>query len=145
MIKPASIGILLTLALASGMAIDPSAAQTKTARHGGTLIFGMGSDANFTNRNTSAGNPDGLIGCMIYQGLTNVDRDGKIYPLLAKSWTISEDSKTYTFELNKADFSDGKPFTSEDVKYTLLEVSAKYSNVFASVGRMIEAIDTPAP
>jgi len=40
-------------------------------------------------------------------------------PLLAESWTISPDKKLFTFKLNKAArFSDGKPVTSADVKFT---------------------------
>lgn len=40
-------------------------------------------------------------------------------PLLAESWTISPDKKIFTFKLNKAaKFSDGKPLTAQDVKFT---------------------------
>lgn len=40
-------------------------------------------------------------------------------PRLAEAWEISKDKKTFTFKLNKAaKFSDGKPVTSKDVKFT---------------------------
>lgn len=40
-------------------------------------------------------------------------------PLLAESWEISSDGKTYTFHLRHGVlFHNGQPFTSEDVKYT---------------------------
>lgn len=40
-------------------------------------------------------------------------------PGLAKSWEISGDKTTYTFKLDeRARFSDGKPVTAEDVKFT---------------------------
>jgi peptide/nickel transport system substrate-binding protein len=43
----------------------------------------------------------------------------KIHPLLAKSWTISPDGKTYTFELrDDVTFCSGKKMTSEDVVYS---------------------------
>ena len=35
----------------------------------------------------------------IYEGLTKVNGDGSVTPLLASSWTISPDVKTYTFKL----------------------------------------------
>jgi peptide/nickel transport system substrate-binding protein len=41
-------------------------------------------------------------------------------PALATSWEISRDRKTITFHLRKGvHFSDGTPFTSEDVAYTV--------------------------
>jgi peptide/nickel transport system substrate-binding protein len=58
---------------------------------------------------------------------------------------ISPDGRVYTFDLVKTNWQDGKPFTSDDVKYTLTEVSSKYSAIFAGSARAIEAIDTPAP
>ncbi len=40
-------------------------------------------------------------------------------PLLAEKWEASKDNKSYTFFLNKqATFSDGKPVTAEDVKFS---------------------------
>src|SRR4028119_1350622 len=35
----------------------------------------------------------------IYEGLTAVDKDLKIVPGLAESWTVSPDGKTYSFKL----------------------------------------------
>ena len=44
-------------------------------------------------------------------------------PALASSWTISRDRRTITFHLRKGIyFSDGTPFTSEDVAYTLRQL-----------------------
>lgn len=49
---------------------------------------------------------------MVYEGLTAFDGE-KIVPLLAKSWEISEDEKTYTFFLrDDVKFSDGTPFNA---------------------------------
>ncbi len=52
--------------------------------------------------------------------LVALDFDMKsIKPLLAKSWTVSPDGKTYTFELrDDVKFCSGKKMTSEDVVYT---------------------------
>jgi peptide/nickel transport system substrate-binding protein len=50
----------------------------------------------------------------------DVNDPSKLYGDLAKSWTIAEDGKTYTFEL-KPDmkFSSGNPITAEDVAFSL--------------------------
>ena len=43
--------------------------------------------------------------------------DGKFYPDLAKSWTISQDGLTYTFQLRQdVKFSDGTPFDAAAAK-----------------------------
>ncbi len=43
----------------------------------------------------------------------------ELVPLLAEDWKVSKDKKTFTIKLNpKATFSDGKPLTAEDVKFT---------------------------
>lgn len=53
---------------------------------------------------------------MVYESLVENTEDG-IKPLLAESWEISEDGKTYTFKLRKdVKFHDGEPFNAEAVK-----------------------------
>jgi peptide/nickel transport system substrate-binding protein len=135
-------GILLAL-YASVFIASPSSAQQP--KRGGNLIFALSADPDHLNRDLSSDGNNGLVSCIIYQGLTRVGGDGAIKPELAKSWTISPDGLTYTFQLNQANWEDGKPFTSEDVKFTLLEVSSKYSAVFSQGGAAIASIETPAP
>src|SRR4029450_9421305 len=49
-----------------------------------------------------------------------------IHPLLARSWTISEDGKTYTFKLrDDVTFCSGKKFTAADVVYSVKRVVDK--------------------
>jgi len=44
----------------------------------------------------------------------------KLEPELARSWTVSKDGRTITFILRSSIFfSDGTPFTAQDVKYTM--------------------------
>jgi peptide/nickel transport system substrate-binding protein len=61
----------------------------------------------------------------LYEGLTTVDTTGKILPLIAEKWDISEDSKKYTFHLAKGiTFTDGKPVTAKDIVYSLQRLIA---------------------
>lgn len=56
----------------------------------------------------------------IFEGLTKIDKDGAVQPLLAKSWDISPDGLTYTFHLQSGvKFHDGSAFSAADVKYSL--------------------------
>jgi peptide/nickel transport system substrate-binding protein len=57
---------------------------------------------------------------MIQDTLVALDWDGRTaIPYLAKSWTISEDGRTYTFKLrDDVTFCSGKKFTAADVVYS---------------------------
>lgn len=126
----------------TGLAFAQAAA---VPQRGGTAIFTLSQDPTTVNPDVSTNPPDRQVGCIVYQGLVQLSPDYKVLPLLARAWDVSAEGLTYTFELNHAHWHDGQPFTSDDVKYTLLEVAAKYSSVFAPAGRAIESIDTPAP
>jgi peptide/nickel transport system substrate-binding protein len=57
-----------------------------------------------------------------YNGLLQFDplENTKIVGDLAKSWKFSGDGRTITFKLHEGvKWHDGKPFTAEDVIYTL--------------------------
>lgn len=71
-------------------------------------------------------------------------------PALATFWTISRDRRTITFHLRKgAHFSDGTPFSSEDVAYTMRllmdpETHSPTGDAFRS-GEGAVQVQTPAP
>lgn len=65
---------------------------------------------NFTNR---------ALFPLLYQGLFSLDRSYNAVPILCKSYTVSEDMRTYTFYLEYATFSNGSPVTAEDVVASL--------------------------
>lgn len=53
---------------------------------------------------------------MVYDGLVVYGENGEIQPMLAESWEISEDGKTYTFQLRQGvKFSDGSDFNAQNV------------------------------
>ncbi|MEI0747344.1 peptide ABC transporter substrate-binding protein [Brachyspira pulli] len=55
----------------------------------------------------------------IFEGLVTKDKDGKIIPAVAKSWSISSDGLVYTFNLrDNAYWSDGKGITANDFVYS---------------------------
>ena len=63
--------------------------------------------------------PSHLVAGNIYEGLMRYDADLTPRPLLATSWTKSDDGLTYTFKLKEnVTWHDGKPFTADDVVFS---------------------------
>lgn len=55
----------------------------------------------------------------IYEGLVGWSPDNKPVGLLAESWELSQDGKTYTFKLrDNAKFHNGRQVTADDVKWS---------------------------
>lgn len=106
-------GIVKGLAVAA-IACAASAAQGQTLRMMKSL------DAPHYDGQRTTWSPSSDIVNMIQDTLVALDWDGKtVIPYLAKSWTISEDGKTYTFKLrDDVQFCSGKKFTSADVVYS---------------------------
>lgn len=67
-----------------------------------------------------------IISGTVYEGLTAVDKDLRVVPGLAESWTISPDAKTVTFRLRAGvTFHNGQPFEAADVVATFRRVQAQ--------------------
>ncbi|MDB5730447.1 MAG: transporter substrate-binding protein, partial [Variovorax sp.] len=55
----------------------------------------------------------------IFETLTKINADGSVAPLLAESWEVSPDLKTYTFKLRRGvKFQNGEPFNAQTVKFS---------------------------
>ena len=64
----------------------------------------------------------------IFEGLTKINEDFSVTPLLAERWDFSPDLKTLTFTLKpNVKFQDGEPFSSKDVKFSFERFGAKDS------------------
>lgn len=83
----------------------------------------------------------------LYEGLVRIDRNGKVQPLLAKSWEISPDGLTYTFRLQEGvKFHDGSTFDSADVKFAFDRArDPKSTNAQKQIFAPIDSIETPDP
>ncbi|MCO5731767.1 ABC transporter substrate-binding protein [Rhizobium sp. SSA_523] len=83
----------------------------------------------------------------IFEGLTTIDRDGKIQPQLAESWTISPDGLTYTFKLRQGvKFHDGEAFDSAVAKFAIDRARGADSvNPQKRYFTSIETVETPDP
>jgi peptide/nickel transport system substrate-binding protein len=85
-----------------------------------------GSPAGLDPHIITAFNSFAIVNGTIYEGLTAIDKDLRIAPALAQSWTVSPDGKTYTFKLVAgATFHDGSAMTADDVVSSLNRVVSK--------------------
>ena len=85
-----------------------------------TLRMMKSLDAPHYDGQRTTWSPSSDIVNMIQDTLVAMDWDGKTaIPYLAKSWTVSDDGKLYTFKLrDDVTFCSGKKFTADDVVYS---------------------------
>lgn len=83
---------------------------------------------------------------LLYDPLFILDKSNKPIPWLVKEFTVSEDGKQYKMILHdQILWQDGKPLTSEDVKFTY-EYLLKYKKSrFTTPAALVKTIQTPDP
>ena len=65
----------------------------------------------------------------LLETLTKIAPDGQVRPLLAESWTVGDDQKTYTFKLRRGlKFHNGEPFNAAAVKFSFERAAAEASS-----------------
>ncbi len=82
----------------------------------------------------------------ILEGLTKINVDGSVTPLLAERWTMDADGKAFTFHLRKGvKFQDGSDFDASAVKFSFERAKGEKSTNKAkgAVFNNISHISTP--
>jgi peptide/nickel transport system substrate-binding protein len=106
----------LALAALTVAAAAPTLAQTR----GGTLSAIVQPEPPMLISAMNSQAPTQYVAGKIYQGLLTYGPNLKPQPELARSWKISPDGLTYTFELQSGvKWHDGKPFTAADAEFTI--------------------------
>ncbi len=115
---------LLIAALASGVCSREPGRETASGSgsivRGGEVVASLRSEPGNYNRYFEASAAADLIALLTQGRLVRVNRtNDTLEPALAESWTTS-DGLTYTVKLRpNVRFSDGQPFTSSDVVFSL--------------------------
>ncbi|WIT13662.1 ABC transporter substrate-binding protein [Paucibacter sediminis] len=83
----------------------------------------------------------------VFETLTKIGADGRVSPLLASSWEVSPDLKTYTFRLRPGlRFHNGEPCDAAAVKFSFERAAGeKSANKDKRVFANIALLATPAP
>ena len=77
-----------------------------------------------------------------YDTLFEYNTDGEVVGVLAEDWSMSEDGKTYTFQIKQGvKFSDGSDLTAEDVAKSILAVPVNLGQYNGSYGRLSTIIE----
>jgi peptide/nickel transport system substrate-binding protein len=102
-----------------------------TPKNGGHVVEGSIADLKTMNPVLVSDTIGALISSMLYDSLYMDDDKGSPQPLLARALPgISSDGRTYTVSLVDAAWTDGKPITADDVKFTYdLMFDPKYETV----------------
>lgn len=132
--------------LSASILFAGTALAAETPRRGGTMVLAATSDPVTLNPALSTTVNVSYVAALVFNTLVRHDFNLSPIPDLARSWTVSEDGLTITFDLERnVTWHDGKPFTSADVKYTFEEVLIKYHPLGKTAFASVTAIETPNP
>jgi peptide/nickel transport system substrate-binding protein len=119
-------GILLVLALLTAFTTIHSINSLFLAeipKNGGSFTEGLVGTARYINPTLAFSDTDRDLSSLIYSGLLKAKPDGTFIPDLASDYTISDDGKTYTFNIREdAVFHDGTKVTADDVIFTIQKI-----------------------
>lgn len=144
----AALAVFALVAACNAGAGDPEQGEASPGPDGGsdadsTIRIGLFAEPASLDFSASDGAaiPQALLS-NVYETLVTVDQDGEIVPELATSYDVSEDGLTYTFTLrDDVEFTDGEPFTAEDVVYSIERVQNDWTISLAASMDVVESVE----
>ena len=135
-----------TAASAAAKPAGQTAASPVAAARGGELVVGKDQEAPGLDPAKNPASAALRIFDLTYSRLTRLDDQMRPTPDLATSWD-QPDAKTYVFHLRQGvKFHNGRPLTSEDVKYTYERIiNPDTASIAKSFFDVIDKIETPDP
>ena len=123
-IRAMLLGLMLALALAAcaaPAAVPTTGEQPAAAPAGptGRLTIGLTTDIATVELPYAPERQSTNAAQTLYDTIVFAEADGAYSPMLAESWTVSDDGTTYTFKLREGvTFHNGEPLTAEAVVYS---------------------------
>jgi peptide/nickel transport system substrate-binding protein len=97
------------------------------AAKGGVLVIGTTQRARHLNSAVQSGTATMMPAAQLFASPLRMDKNWKPQPYLAERWDLSPDNRSVTLYLRKnAVFHDGKPITSEDIKFSIETIQANH-------------------
>lgn len=126
------------------VAFPPAFAQSEGPVRGGTLVAIIQPEPTTLVSIVNNNYPNAFISANIFDGLVTYDGTFTPRPSLAESWDVAPDGLSITFHLRKGvKWHDGYPFTSKDVRYSVLELWKKFHSRGRTTYAAVEDVETP--
>jgi len=114
------VSAVVALTLLAGTAAGRTGGSRSLEAPAGTLVVARAADLDMLDPHKATTFAALQTLPLVYESLTRLDRNLKVQPALAASWSFSKDGKTLTLHLRTGvKFDNGQPFTSADVKASL--------------------------
>src|SRR6267142_4798469 len=129
--RTTSLMIVAALAVSACASTPSPAASTAPSAQagpvsGGTVTIPIGADPTLNPWSPNAFVESLFINRVLFDGITKPGKDLAPAPDLAESWTTASDGLSWTFKLRSGvKWSDGTPFTADDVAFTFNDVVLK--------------------
>jgi peptide/nickel transport system substrate-binding protein len=141
-----TLSLLVAAACSTGQSTQTGSSPSGVKK-GGTLVVGIVGDIARTDPTFTNDTNSWYVERQVMQGLVGLAPGSttEVMPVLAQSWTVSSDGKTYDFKLRQGvKFHDGTAFDAAAVKYNydrwknlptqLQSFAYYYGQVFAGFG-----------
>lgn len=140
--RPPIFAFALATSCLAPLCLAPLAASAQTLR------IALASEPTAVDPHYHDLTPNNALAQHIFDSLVLQDEQQKLLPGLATSWE-NDGKNRWTFKLRDGvTFSNGKPFTAEDVVFTFcrtLKNETKVSDSFADVTGNFASVETPDP
>jgi peptide/nickel transport system substrate-binding protein len=138
---------LMSLVLVLATLLPACGSTPNNSNYGGTLTVAPSPTGDYTRNFNVFASGSVLSGTqgLIYETLLFFNReDGSVKPWLASSYHLSNNATTITFKLRSGvKWSDGKPFTSADVVFTLNLIHNHPAVDYSSIWNVIKSVSAP--
>ena len=127
-----------------GVLAGMAEAWGQAPKRGGTLVMSIIPEPPTLVSAFNTAAPLTLISPKFFEGLVSYDFDVNPSPLLATAWSVAADGLSISFTLRQGvTWNDGKPFSSADVAFTVMELLKKFHPRGRGTLAPVTAVDTP--
>lgn len=137
-------GLIAGSALVAATPVLAAAAEAPAPRRGGTLNALLTPEPPILIPGVNNQSPTLIAAGKMFQGLLKFSPTLDPLPELARSWSLSEDRKTYTFHLQEGvTWHDGQPFGAEDVVFSIMKFNMELAPRARGIFSRIKQVATP--
>lgn len=138
-----AVGFVVALTTATLVAACSAGSGEGTGGARTDVVVGLtGEPTNLDFTTTSGSAIPQLLMNNVYEGLVSIDQEGEVQPQLAESWEVNGDRTVYTFTLHEGvTFSDGSPFTADDVVSSIERVQDDWTLSLRSKMDVVQKVE----